>query len=452
MTPISTIFNNRPFTAIVAGCVVTLALIFTLLLLLLALSPPYDGLARLELQPARLFAPLYTYLFRNAVINTGWLVIGVYLLALPLGWTWAVTGVPPAMRFLLLLPLFVPGALVGLLWRPLFNPWLDLAQAELSLLVTGLVLLWQAVPLAAWLFSWDRDAWPKLIPMCMLLILINGDLVLTLTRGEPFNASHTWTSWLIQQLWVGRAWGQAASMAGALAVVFGVAAWWASTKTPSPIVIPHGSPLGLVTVLVWVIAPFVMPLITLVQAPLQAISTLWAVGVLRWLLIGALVWGGTTWLAVRFTWRITDARTRRLARVVTLTMLPITLVTVAYLCHLLPLLRNPLTLIGLTTLFTTGLLLGKEPPIISSRRAWLKPAGIAALIIAHSFPLQLVIQLPPLFWTPALGSVWTLAEASHAALALILLGYGVWSAVAAWMLAGAKPTVLTTEPSYLPPL
>lgn len=210
-----------------------LAAFFALLVAVLALSPIYDGLASgLDLQPSRLVAPLYTYLFRNAVINTTLLIVAVYLLSLALGWTWAITGVPLTARPLLLLPIFVPGALVGLLWRPLFAGWLDLAQAEISLSVTALVLLWRAAPLAAWFFSMDRHGWAKFIPLCALLVLLDGDLILTLTRGEPFNASHTWSSWLVQQLWVNRAWGYAASMAGALALLIAALTAWASWPPP----------------------------------------------------------------------------------------------------------------------------------------------------------------------------------------------------------------------------
>ena len=97
------------------------AVLLAALVTLLALSPAYDGLAGgLHLQPAQLVAPLHTYLFRNALFNTLWLLFGVYGLALILGWTWAVTGIPHYLRPLLLLPIFMPGALVGLLWRPLF--------------------------------------------------------------------------------------------------------------------------------------------------------------------------------------------------------------------------------------------------------------------------------------------------------------------------------------------
>src|SRR5688572_30582308 len=81
------------------GCMLTLAALLTGLVLLLALAPPYAGLAAgLDLHPARLFAPVQSYLFRNAVINTGILLAGVYAVAMTLGWTWAVTGIPPRTR------------------------------------------------------------------------------------------------------------------------------------------------------------------------------------------------------------------------------------------------------------------------------------------------------------------------------------------------------------------
>lgn len=411
------------------------------LVALLALAPPYSGLAaELEFQPARLLAPLHTYLFRNAVINTGWLLAGVYLVALPLGWTWAITGIPPWTRPLLLLPLLIPGALVGLLWRPLFAGLLDLAQMELSLAVTGVVLLWRIVPLAAWLFSRDRDAWPKFIPLCSLPILLDGDLILTLTRGEPFNASHTWPSWMLQQLWVSRAWGYAASMAAALALVAAFMTWWASLRTASPIAIPHGSPIGLIVAILWLLGPFLVPLAAFVRAPLAAINTLVDLGAPLWLLNGALLWSGATLLAMALAWRASNTLTRLAARIITVALLPIITVAIAYLVAQLPLLGSRWLLLGLIALLTAGLLTGDEQLPLQRSQWGYRAAGYAMLVIAHSFPLQLVMHLPAPAWSPAMGIVWTLAEARHAAgaLGLALLLFGLWAGLGAWLVGREK--------------
>jgi hypothetical protein len=211
--------------------------------------------------------------------------------------------------------------------------------------------------------------------------------------------------------------------------------WWASLRTHAPVVIFHSSPLGLSAALVWISGPFILPLLAFVQAPLQAIKTLFDLGVLLWLVNGALLWGGATWLAVRFAWRLPTASARRLARLLSIAMLPITTVALAYLAHYLPFLRTLFLLIPLTGLFTAGLLMGDDETTSVGRTQWRKVAGYAALVIAHSFPLQLVLQLPPLGWTPALGTVWTLAEAPHATAALgaALLLFGAWAGLCAWM-------------------
>ena len=419
------------------GCLLTLTALLVGLVALLAILPPYAGMsAGLDLQVTRILAPVRTYLFRNAVINTGLLTVGIYALALPLGVTWAITGIPPRARPLLLLPVFMPGVLIGLLWRPLFAGWLDLANTHLSLLIIGTVILWRAVPLAAWLFSADRDAWRKFIPICALLALLEGSVILTLTRGEPFNATHTWTSWLVQQLWVSRAWGYAASMGGALAVTLALLTWWASLRRAAPNYIPHGSPLGLTILLVWIFGPFVMPLFAFLQSPLPAINRLVDLGAFRWIINGLFLWGGTTLLAMGLAWKVPTLRTRLLARIITLALLPISIVALAYLADVLSILRGLWLLTLLSSLFTAGLLMGNTELPRPRYARWAKVAGHAALVITATFPLQLVMQLPPRAWTPTLGIVWTLAEAPHATAALgaALLLFGVWAALAAWLL------------------
>ena len=429
------LLRHLPHTRVRAWLALSLAAFLAILVALLALSPTYTGLASFDLQPMRLLDPLRTYLFRNAVLNTGWLLLGVYPLALGLGWTWAVTGIVRWIRPFLLLPLFIPGALIGLLWRPLFSGWLTIAHAELSLLATALIFLWIATPLAAWHFSLNRPAWLKLLPLCALLIFLDGDLVLTFSRGEPFNATHTWASWIVQQLWTTRAWGYAASMAGALALLLALLTTWASQPTASPKPIPYGSPLGLVVAIVWLIGPFALPLWDFVQAPRAAFATLANLGALLWVINGLLLWGGTTLLAYRFAWRVPSAHTRRLVRILTVAIVPIGTVAFAYLAYIIPILRSQWLLIILTTLLTAGLLMSDDNMPAQRRHQWLKAAGYALLVIVHTFPLQLVLQFPTLAWTPALGIVWTLTEAPHstAALGAALLFYGVGAGVGSYM-------------------
>ncbi len=187
---------------------------------LLAVSPPWTGLGPgWQFQPATLLAPLHTYLFRQAALHTLQLAGGAALTTLALGALWA--RIAPSGRWgvrLALAALLMPGALTGLLWRPLF-PLLWYSQAETALVATGLVIVWRAVPVAGLLLSGDRRAWPLAAAVPIWLALTDAGLTLTLTGGEPFNASHTWASWALTNLWVNRDWGHAAAMLGGLAAV-----------------------------------------------------------------------------------------------------------------------------------------------------------------------------------------------------------------------------------------
>ena len=445
---------------------VTLALVAVLLgvVACLAMLPPYNGLsAGLQFQPLLVLAPLRTYLFRNAVINTGWLVAGVAPLALLLGWGWARLGINASTRSLLLVPLLFPSALVGLLWQPLFAGWLDLAQAALSLAIIGLVILWRIVPLSAWLMAQERPAWRTVLALSALLILLDGAFVLTSTGGEPYNTTHTWASWVVQQLWVNRAWGYAASMAGGLALVVALVMWSVQSQSESlqseslqsdlSYVASSQTRFGLILALGWVLGPFFMHLAAFHDASIQAISILIALGAIGWLLNGALLWVGATLSAVilvpSLAASLASPWASRWVRVITLALLPISTVALAYLVDQWPILGNRWILMGFIGLFTTGLLAGDAAVRLQPRQHWFKVAGWALLVMAHSFPLQLVLQLPSSAWTPALGMVWTLGDAPHLSaaqgLALLLCGLVVW--IGGWIAMGAPETLRSKMPS-----
>jgi hypothetical protein len=119
-----------------------------------------------------------------------------------------------------------------------------------------------------------------------------------------------------------------------------------------------------------------------------------------------------------------------------LAMLPISTIALGYLAYQLPLLGNRWFLIALTSFFVAGVLMGDEQ--FPQRRVdqWLKAAGCALLVMAYTFPLQLVLYLPSNAWTPALGIVWTLGDAlqSSAPFGAALLLCGLGAGAGAWLL------------------
>ncbi len=406
------------------------------LVTLLAISPPYEGLATgLHPQPLLLLAPLRTYLFRSALTNTALLLLTVAPLSVLLGWGWAKLGIPKATHPLLLLPLLFPGALIGLLWQPIFAPWLALAQAELSLTITGMVMLWRSVPTGAWLFAQEKNPWRKALALPVLFILLDAGLILILTGGEPYNAAHTWSSWSVQQLWVNRAWGYAASSAGALAFLVALVSIFASPHTeavlaaPPPLVPARAYP-SLLIALAWVLGPFLLSLAAFLVAPIQAMHTLLTLGGFSWLLNATLIWIGATALLVLVARSRASVPLSRWLRAFTLALLPISTVALAYLTNQWPILGNRWTLLLLTTLFAAGLLVGNTRMPMPPRQRWLRAAGGTLLVMAHTFPLHLVLQLPPDAWTPMLGIVWTLSGSTEftatQGAALLLCGTVAW--------------------------
>lgn len=412
-----------------------------LLVALLALSPPFTGLADgLRLDPAHLLATARYAALRTAAVNTFWLWLGVGLPALALSWAWARLGGPARPSTLWLLPLLLPGALIGLLWRPLLEPWLVLARPELTLALTGGALLWRAVPVMAWL--WQKSAGHgqglrRALAAHTLLLLSDAGLILTLSGGEPYNATHTLPSWAVQQLAVQRAWGPAAAALGGLAAIVAGVAWWMKPRPLPPSKgegsregdsVPPSSlgegAAGVRFLLLWIAAPFVPLLPTLAAAPLPTLPTLATLGLGGWLLnaagIIAAAWGMAATLA-----RILPPPTAA-TRAVTLGLLPLTALALAYARQALPAVPPLLWLAAWLALGAAG---------IAPRRDIGASLAAVTLLLAHSLPVQFMLALPAAAWLPASGVVWTLAQAPGPTQAAALLGAGMAAGGAAWLVA-----------------
>src|SRR5690606_19035786 len=142
-------------------------------------------------------------------------------------------------------------------------------------------------------------------------------------------------------------------------------------------------------------------------------------------------WGGATLIAMHFAWTLPSPRATRLVRTITLAMLPISTIALAYLVEQWPILGNRWVLIGLTSLLSAGLLMQDADVPTVRRQQWANAGGYVLLVMAHTFPLQLVLHLPPRAWTPTLGILWTLGDAPQATATLgaALLLSGAWAGV-----------------------
>lgn len=425
------------------------------LVVVLALSPLYGAPpGAWEFAPGTLVAPLRSYLFRTAVRNTVWLALGATGTVLALAALWARLGAPRRGQALLLWPCLLPGAVTGLLWRPLLEPWLVLAQAEIALLCTGLVIVWQTLPVATLILAAKRRAWPLAAALPLLWALGDAGLVLTLTRGEPFNASHTWASWLLTNLWVGRAWGLAAAMSLGLALVVAcVAAVLVALCPPRELVVrPAATPTralrgaGLLLALVWGAAPFVPVLASVLAAPGAALRGWLAVGGAGWLLqwglvvglsAGVVVWAARLRSADPGPPRGVVASAVQAAGMAALPpawwlLWPVALVVLR---QIAPWLASPYLLVAPVALTAVWLLRLGSPHGVTRLRA----LGLCAFLVAQAFALELALGYTPGQALPTLGTVMTLAEGAAAPQGFALLMHAGLALGAAWALMMKQP-------------
>lgn len=419
---------------------VLLPVVVTLVVtVLLALSPPYVGVGG-GFAPSTLWLPLQTAVFRRAVVNTAALALGVGSASLLLGWLWARLGMPhtAAGRGLMFLPVCLSSAAAGLLWRPWLEPGLVLAQAELNLLLTGVVLVWQATPAVAGWLAWrgaDLRGLLQAALIPLLLVLLNDGLLLTLTGGEPFNAAQTWASWSLHGLWVTRNWGEAAAMRGSLALGVGLimALGWLAARRWPPGAAPRrtSSKLGLLIALLWSLGPFIGWLPSLAHAPLIAWAWLWQVAAPLWFVWWAVVIGTVGYGAARM---LRQALTPRpFFGWLGVALIPLWSVALAYL-------RVGIAWLGFGPLLiipwgVSVALIGLGLPRAARTQGAL--VGVALLLLAHGFGTQLVLDAPAWWTLPAVGMSRYLATGAPTALAWALLLHAAATFGAVWLAAAS---------------
>lgn len=457
----------------------------TLVALALILSPPYAGITgAVELDPLLTLAHFRVYLARTAIFNTLLLTAAVMAAGTALAWLWARPGpIAPGLRPLLLLPLLLPGPVVALLGRPFFVGWLNLRDATFTLLVTGLILLWRVTPLLV-LAAHPPHRRRAALGLAAGVILLDGGLSLLLAGGAPYNAAHTWASWLLQQVWTMRAWGHAAHLAAALAGVAAVLVWVslrdpASTQAREPLPSPpprarelsvchtgDGSPpLGEVEggrrgasllALGWVLGPFLVALVRWVGASdlgvypwRDTLTQLFSSALFT--LAAALIAWGLTW-----AWAKLGVTARRGWLMLPFLLLPLWTVSAAYLAPALPDWGRVLALPLLVGLLAAPLTFGLV------RRQTVPPGGWAGVVLAstllvqaQSFPLQLVLDLPSGAWTPTLGLAYGLAAAPASMQAPALLLHSLLALGSAWWVLphpaiAARPASAALEGARLP--
>lgn len=427
-------WGGRAPALLVVGIVLALGL----LTLWMSLSPPYAWTAATwRLAPETVLAPLRSYLFRNAVSNSAWLVLGTTPVTLLLAMGWARLGLPRRGHSLLLAPLFLPGAVVGLLWRPVLEPWLILAQTEIALLCTALVLVWQTTPPVAWLLAHGHRRVAALLPAWYALT--EAGLLFTLTRGEPFNAAHTWASWRLTNLWVTQAWGLAASMSLGLAVPALLLAALVPRPSTTPVRVGAAriSWAGTVLPVTWLAAPFAPVIAQVITAPTLAGQGLLAVGGASWLLHWALVVGLSAGLGLGVAHGlrgVVGARRAWLGAVALWLFCP---VASALFARLLPWSLAPWSLAIALALLVGMSLCGLGADALRSGAAIRRATALAALWLAHAFALELVPGFDPARALPTLGTVMLTGEAAPAVRGAALLLHGGMALVGAWLLGWA---------------
>ena len=394
---------------------------------LLAVADPWTGLGPgWRVQPTTLLAPVRTYLFRQAALNTLRLAAGTTLVTLLLGYLWARLGVGGRWGVSWALAAWLlPGAVAGLLWRPLFPP-LWYSQAESALLATGLVMVWRAAPLTGLLLAGTPRAWRVAAAIPLWLSLTDAAQTLTLTGGEPFNASHTGARWALTALGVNRDWGHAASMLGGLALVTAVAlssllgAGRAGDvpMTSTPTAWRTGLPA------LWLLAPLLPWLVQSGGELAHGFTSLFAAVTVGWWLVGLAILGLTlaaAWLVVAPS-RLPPAAVTG-AALGAWVLWPVPAAYVATTVNFSILLPAVCALAGLTAAWAAPRTRGRTPAVLL----------IAVTLLAHSFPVLLVIN-PPVY-TPALGTVMRFgAAADTAGLAAALLLHCLFTVTGARLL------------------
>ncbi len=304
----------RTLAYIVCGAALLIGAALVLVTLLLTLAPPYAGITGVwDLGPLLRLAHFRYYLARTAILNTLLLLATVLPLSAVVAWVWQRVGMTHRVHPLLLVPLLLPGPVIALLWQPLFAPWLELGDTTLNLLITGLVLLWRSVPLLLLLLTLQGRAWRMGLGLAAILILLDGGLPLLLSGGAPYNAAHTWAGWILQQLWTNRAWGHAANLSAALALVVGMTVWFAQPHdTPRGAANHRANRLGAWLGLIWIAAPFLSPLWTVACQPVAALAALPVREAALWLLNSTVVTLLAASLALGLIWAWTHLpRTHR---------------------------------------------------------------------------------------------------------------------------------------------
>jgi hypothetical protein len=365
---------------------------------------------------------------------------------------WRVT---PGALALLLSAWLLPTPLAGLLWRPFFIDLNWTTAAHTARLAIGAVLLWRLTPLAVLLLGAvaGRRRWAIAGAALLYSLLVDAGTALLLTGGEPFNASHTWASWLLLQLWVNRAWAECAVMAGGLAVVAGLV-------VASGLVHSDNNPAGLGklaqtvnaiqrptfswTVAAWIVAalwsltPWLFWVPPLVEDGVAALGRLVAAGGLRWIVN----WGLALELAAVVAavlaagLRGWSSTVRRGAAILSVALLPLCPVALAYLRPM------PGRLSGW---WVTAVVIGC---LVAGPLAWLpaapshlrrlhRAAARAGIGLAHSFGVELVLDAPRAVSLPAPGLTRYLGDVAvdPAALAVGLLMAGLLALATAWLVA-----------------
>jgi hypothetical protein len=298
-----------------------------------------------------------------------------------------------------------------------------------------------------------RRRWTVAGAALLYSLLVDAGTVLLLTGGEPFNASHTWASWLLLQLWVNRAWAESAVMAGGLAVVVGLV-------VASGLVHSDSNPVGLgkpaqtvnavqrptfswtgaawTVAALWSLTPWLLWVPSLAEDGAAALGRFAAADGLRWIVNWGLALALATVVAAALAAGLRGAPSivRCSAAILSAALLPLWPVALAYL--------RPMTgwLGGWwVTAVVVGCLvagpLARLPAAPARRRGLHRAAAGAGIGLAHSFGVELVLDMSRAASLPATGLARYLGDVAvdPAALAVGLVAAGVLALATAWLVA-----------------